>query len=460
MLSSAMLEARRRGAQPFPALRVAWEARNQDLGTDVIASKFAKLDGGATTRVTELGGWEPIEYGSGIEATELVAVETKVGVIDVDGELLEMLETYDPRGSVAEMDWVLPELVQADWTPLFRGIVSDWERDGPITRLVLKTDDTVLRSPIPAETFLRAEAGSADEASIFGTHKQLLLGVFDSMQVTARGMVAAINVRYDEVQGYWYLASVDQMGLIRRIYFDGHPQGTTGWTVLNIVQGASRITLIVITPGSQPSKGVVVSFDCEGPDEDGLTVGDPLTGAPDQLRVVISEYGYRTAPLNGWRGDAAIIDATTWNAVSAFFALHRIESARRFGGEQEPEALAEVIDSFTDAYKWCRIRWTRLGTFAIDVFDPDDVDPDAASVFDIAKHHEGGLPEIAPGDRREVYSHIKMPFMWSPAEQKFLTAYEAHDVAALPEKNVLTVENIWSQARLTRDTPLNPAAPP
>ena len=459
MLSAAMLEARRRGAQPFAALRVTWATRGYSLGTDIIASKFAVLDGGQVTHVTPLGGWDPIEYGSGIAGGELVVVETKVGVIDIDGSLLELLETYDPRGSAAAMDWVLPQLVEADWTPLFRGIVADWERDGPITSLLLKTDDTVLRSPVPSDIFLRAESGSTDEASIFGTHKPLVTGVHDSWQVTARGMAPTINIRYDEVIGYWYLASIGQLVLVRRIFFDGHQQGDAGWSVLNIVQGATRITVIVIAAGFQPSKGVVVSFDCEGPDEDGLTVGDALTGAPDQLRMVLSEYVYRPAPLTGWRGDASVIDATTWAAASAFFALHLIEAARRFGGEQEPESGAEVVDSFLQSYPWARIRWTTLGTLAIDVLDPDDVDPSATAWFDIAKHHEGGQVELAPGDRREVYTHVKMPFMWSSAEQKFLTAYEAHDVAALPEKVVLTVENIWSQGRLTRDTPLNPAAP-
>lgn len=459
MLTAAMGEARHRGASPFPALRMTWVARGLSLGVDVIAPKFAALDGGQVTYATTRGGWDPIEYGSGIARGQLVAVETKVEVIDVSGQLAEMLETYDPRGSAAAIDWVLPELVQEDWTPLFRGVLSDWERDGPITRLLLKTDDTVLRSPVPADTFLRAEAGSADEGSIFGTHKPLVLGVHDSWLVTARGMVPAINIRYDEALGFWYLASVGQFVAVRRIFYDGHPQGDAGWSVLNTVQGASRITVIVIALGYQPSKGVVVSFDCEGPDENGLTVGDALTGAPDQLRVALSEYVYRSAPLVGWRGDASVIDATSWDAVSAFFALHLIESARRFGGEQEPESAAEMIDSFLQSYLWSRIRWTRSGTLAIDAFDPDDVEPDADALFEVDKHHEGGQVQLAPGDLREVYTHVKMPFMWSSAEQKFMTAYEAHDVAALPEKVVLTVENAWGPGRLTMDSVLNPAAP-
>jgi len=131
------------------------------------------------------------------------------------------------------------------------------------------------------------------------------------------------------------------------------------------------------------------------------------------------------------------------------------------GGPSSPFFIYFVFSLVcaTVRWQWSGTLWTTLGTLAIDVLDPDDVDPSATAWFDIAKHHEGGQVELAPGDRREVYTHVKMPFMWSSAEQKFLTAYEAHDVAALPEKVVLTVENIWSQGRLTRDTPLNPAAP-
>lgn len=464
MLSAAMAEARRRGAgRPLPVLRVAWAARGLDLGTGIYAPAIVHLPGvGQVSAITQLGaeGWSPIEYGPGVEGSELEVVESRVAIADKSGTLLRMLETYNPRGSEASSDWALPQLVEGDWTPLFRGIVADWERQDPYTALLMKTDDTVLRSPVPSATFQRTEWGSADEPSIFGTHFPLQLGVHDSWQTTGRGMARAINIAYSESPArYWWVASLGQFVSIRRIAFDGIAQGDAGWTTRNVVYGQNRMTLIVVTPGSQPSKGVVVSFDCAGPDEDGLSAGLALTGAPDQLRVILNEYAYRAAPLFGFRGDTEIVHPASWDAASAFFALNGIESARSFGGEQEPESVSEVIDSYHEAYPWARIYWTPLGQLAHGYLDPDDVEPDPTLHLDLI-HQAGDRLPYEPGDRREVYTHVKTQFMYSSAEQKFLTEYQAHDVAALPEKVVLTIENLWGPGRLTQDTALNPAAPP
>jgi hypothetical protein len=50
-----------------------------------------------------------------------------------------------------------------------------------------------------------------------------------------------------------------------------------------------------------------------------------------------------------------------------------------------------------------------------------------------------------------VYTKIKEPYMWSSSERKFESAYEAHDVAALPEEVVLEAPNPWSQGRFTQE---------
>lgn len=460
MGSLAWLEARRRGAGAWPILVVDWAARGLDLGRGIYSTAIRQTSLGQVSAVTEDGtGWSEIRYGSGIKDSTLEPVEWTVKVSDPRGELLDMLETYDPRGSAARADWGATGLVAEDWYPLARGVVADWAKEEPFTTLICKTDDTVLRSPVPAGTFERTLWGSAAEPTIYGTHLPLLTGIHDSWQISARGMVAAPNVRYDVTQGYWWLASIDQQVEIGKVYFDGIPMGDVGWSVLRQVIGQHFCTFIVVAEGYQPSKGVIVSFDCKGPDENGLTAGSTLTGAPDQLRMIINEYGYRTPPLRGWRGDTSIIDAASWDAASEFFALHTIEAARSFGGEQNPESVAEVIQSFLDAYPFVRICWTPLGRLKFGIIDPDDVDPDDAALFDLAKHHQDGRVPFAPGDAREVYSHVKIAFMWSAAEQKYMSEYQAHDVAALSEKVVLPLENPWSQCRLTQDTPVNPAPP-
>lgn len=463
----ALLEARRSGAQVYPVLRVNWRSRALDLGSAVYSPTARETPAGGVTAVTKPGGWATIKYGSGINDSGLMAVETSVSVADTDSSLIDMLETYDPRGSEAFIDWAAPGLVVEDWEPGFSGIVTDWARDGLHTKLILKTDDTHLRSPVPPGVYNRAEWGSASETTIYGTAMPLLTGVHDSWEVTARGMVAATNIRYDAEQGFWWLASTDRMIEITRIYFDGVPQGGGGWSVFRGVYGPNFLTIIEIVSGFQPEKGVVIAFDARAMNEEGLADGVPLTGAPDQLRAILEEYTFRPAPLRGWRGHLDICEPTSWDAVSEFFALHKIESARRFGGDQEPTTAAEVIDSFLKAFPWVRMRWTETGQIAITVIDPDDVDPDPGSWTDLQKHHEGGQVPFFPGDRREVYSHIRMPFMWSSSEQKYLSAYEAHDVAALPEKLELVTENPWSQCRfgdptgdLNPEPPADPAAPP
>lgn len=451
MESAALLEALRRVRRPFPVLRVTWAARGYSLGAGLYAPAGRLTAAGSVTAVTQPGGWEPIEYGSGIEGAGLEAVSTSVGIEDKARTLLTMLETYDPRGSAARIDCAAAGLVAADWEPWFVGVVEDWERDGLYTRVILKTDDTVLRTPVPSKTLNRTEWGSASDSTVFGTAAPLVMGIHDSFAITARGMVPAVNIRYDKDLGRWWLATIGHLVEIRRIYYDGVAQASTIWTTLRGVYGGQVCTIISITEGSEPEKGVVVSFDAEGPDATGLYSGTSITNPVRQLRTILEEYVYRTPPLGVYVGDHPIIDDTSWDSAETWFDdVNRAESARRWGGDQNPESAAEVIDSFLEAYPFVRIHWTPLGTLAMIIVDHDDVDPAAASWFQVDKHHEGGLVEYAPGDRREVYTHVNVPYMWSTAEQKFIGALAAHDVAALPEKVVLEVPCPWSQGRYTQ----------
>lgn len=450
MQSAALLEALRRVRQPFPVLRVTWIARARALGAGVYAPAGRLTAAGQVTAMTQPGGWDAIEYGSGIERGDLETVQTAVGVADPDRTLITMLETYDPRGSAARIDWAAAGLMAADWEPCFVGVVEDWQRDGLYTRLILKTDDTVLRTPVPSTVLNRTEWGAAADSTVFGTAAPLVMGIHDSFAITARGMVPAVNVRYDKDLGRWWLASIGNLVDIRRIYFDGIAQSSTIWTMLRGVYGGQVCTIISITEGYEPEKGVVVSFDCDGPDYVGSADGiDPaVTNPVAHLRTILEEYVYRTPPLGYYRGDHAIIDDTSWNAAVTWFAnVNRAESARRWGGDQNPESAAEVIQSFLEAYPFCRIHWNALGKLEFVIIDPDDVDPVAADWFQIEKHHESGLVEYAPGDRREVYTHLNMPYMWSTAESKFIGALAAHDVAAASEKIALEIPNVWSQGR-------------
>ncbi len=452
MQSAAFIEAAGQGLEVYPILDVTWLARGYTPAPRGVYSPSVRTtDIGGVTQVTRLGGWDPIEYGSGIAKGNMETVSTGVSISDPDRELIDMLETYDPRGSLANINWASPALVEADWEPVFRGVVEDWERDGLFTKLLLKTDDTVLRTLVPAPVFSRVEWPATFDNTIFGTAMPMIFGIHDAFLLTARGMVPGINIRYDKDLGYWWIASLGNLVDIRRVYYDGKVVADAVWSVRRGTFGGSRMTIIVIADGLQPEEGVVVSFDCEGPDSSGLSGGSAITGPVQQLRTILEEYVYRDPPLAGYRGDASIIDDTSWDATAAFFDARGYDCGRRFGGDQNSESAAEVIQSALDAYPFLRIWWTPLGKLAIGVIDPDDVDPDSSLWLDLELHHAGGQVPFVPGDRREVYTHLLQPYMWSSSEQKYMSAIEAHDVAALDEKVKLSIDNPWSQARFNQE---------
>lgn len=431
------------GGQIFPIACIDLVARGLDLGRILISPESRVTDLGQVTHVSAQGTWKEIKYGSGIESSELEVVRTSIGVPDPDGSLLRKLQTYNPRGSAARQWWACKGILSTQWEPLFTGILEDWERSGQVTVLVMKCDDSMLRKPIPEKTFSRMEWSAAEDATIFETAVPLCLGVFDAYAVTGRGMVPAVNVVYDETLGYIWWASQGHQKTITRVFVDGEVQASTAWSTTRGVKGGALATFIVFAAGYQPEKGTVVSFDCEGPDEDGLYAGDPIEIPSDVLRVVLEENVFRSAPTGAWRGAHPTIDATSWDYVEAWLAARGYRCARRFGGDQNPEAAAAAIQDYLDKHPWQRIQWTEDGTLSIFIIDPDDFEP-SSSVIRIDLHHDGGSVDYSPGDSKEVYSHWRVWRLWSPAESKFLAGLWAHDIAALPMRVEKEIQNTWS----------------
>jgi hypothetical protein len=467
MGEAAVKDAKRRGWTVWPHLSLDLVSRGLALGRRNYSTAIRRTSLGAVNAVTRGGGWSEIKYGSGIESNSLLTPSCSVDVIDTDGELIDLLETYDPRGSAARIDWGASDsaesvLLDSDWWRLFTGILSDWSRDEPVTRLMLKVDDSPLRNPLPSGIFKRAISGSAEDASICGTPHPLVMGIFDSLDLTARGAVPMVNVRYDKDTGYWWVLSADRMVSIDRLYFNGAPQTTGWWTTFRGVYGDAQLTFVSIASGYQPKKDTIVSVDCHGPDENGDSVGDTLTGAPDQLRAVMEEFCFRRPPLTTWRGPSSAVDSVSAAMLSEFFALHRCESARVFGGDQGAETIAETMASYLESHPPVRIQWNEYGQIEFLLIDPDDVEPDATKRLDLALYDRNKRVQFEPGDMREVYTHLRMPYCYLPSDQKFSSAAEAHDVAALPAGEVATlvIENPWTQARLFQDlADLNPQPP-
>ncbi|MGI0149404.1 MAG: hypothetical protein ACREDF_07735, partial [Thermoplasmata archaeon] len=402
-MTPAVREALRRGEKVFPFLNVEWRARGKDLGEAIYAPGGTVMAAAVPALgKVPLGGFSAINYGSGIKGGTLQVARGTVKVEDVDQVIASMLETYDPRGSVARICWATADMLPADWDVKLLGVIEDWIIVDRVVELLVKTDDAPLRAPCPKPIFSRSDDPTAVEAAIYGTAHALVFGEHDSFKVTARGMVPATNIAYDDVLGFKWEVSLGNFG-VDRVYFDGELKEPGIYSIATGVFGGVYRTIVDVATESKPEKGTIVSVDGRGPDEDGGLSGPPITNPIRIARVILNEYVYRDNRTGNFGADVPEIDTATWDAIEAYFALHGYRGSLRIGGEGDRPEAYKVLESLLSAHQFLRLWWTPAGKIAIGIVSYEDVDPTGtwvrADLTTSAKDFR-----YLPGDRREVYS--------------------------------------------------------
>lgn len=460
-MNAALTAEIRAGRPVFPVFDVDWVARGYSIGHGRYGRGGAIMaDGPPVKGIVPTAGFKECSYGPGMKGNTLVAARTSVKVNDADGSIQAMLETYDPRGSAATVRWASPFLVAADWEVIFSGLVEDWKVQGSVVEILLKTNDAALQSPGPKPIFSRSEWGSAFDATTWGTSMALVTGIHDSYKVTGRGMVPAVNIRWDSDNGFfWWHASIGNLKSIPRIYYDGGVK-ETGFTILRGTFGGVFQTIITVDAANIPRNsdgeaegGQIVSFDCEGPGPTGTTAGTPVTNPIKQLRAFLNNYVFRDTRRGEWNViDAAQIDTATWDAVEAYFDLYGYEGAFRIGGGDREEA-GKVIEAVLEAHRWLKAWWTPTGKIALGVIPHADPNVAGDDWLNASTKVSDKDFSYVPGDRKEVLSGIICPYLYSHSEQKYLGSYEAHDLSALPEAERVTdeIENPFSQGRYDQE---------
>ena len=458
-MNLAMTAEIRAGRPVFPMLEVAWVSRGYTIETARYARGGANMADGVPARgLVPRAGFGAATFGPGMMArgNTLVAARTTVKLNDADGSLRAMLATYDPRDSVATVRWVSPCLASTDFEPVFYGRVFDWTIQEGVVELQLKTHDAALQAPGPKPIFSRAEWPRASEVTIFGTVMPLVTGIHDSYKVTGRGMVPAVNIRWDEDAGsFWWCGSIGALATIPRIYYDGSPK-QSGFTVVRGTYGGVYQTIISVDAANvpvdgegKPDPGVVVSFDCSGPDASGGITSATLTNPLAELRAFLNNYVLRDNRSAFWEGDHVTIDTAAWDVAEVYFDLYGYEGAFRIGGG-ESQPAAKVIEAFLKSHPWVKMWWTPSGKLSITILAHEDRSVSDTDWTNIETKVASKEFKYIPGDRRDVYSGVVNPYLYSHAEQKYLGSYEVHDLTVKPA-NVTEVEDEFSQGRYSLD---------
>ena len=130
VVNPALQQKLDQGARVFPVLKVEWESRGLDLGTDYFAPGGIVLPDVPLRAKAAAGGWGPIRIGPGVRGSSLTTTRTTVRIEDVSEELSQLLAKYDPKESPAEISAGALGLVEADWDKRLVGTVEDWRSQG------------------------------------------------------------------------------------------------------------------------------------------------------------------------------------------------------------------------------------------------------------------------------------------------------------------------------------------
>jgi hypothetical protein len=459
-MNAALLREKKAGRPVFPVLDLDLEARGFAIGSRRLGNETAiMLEGRQVEGLVPNAGFGSISYGPGMGGNTLVAARTSVKVNDPHGDFYNELETYAPRGSIARIRWASPFLTTADWELLFTGVLDDWKFSDGLLELLLKTDDAALTSPGPKPIFSRAETGYAEDPTIWGTSMPLVLGIHDSYKVTGRGMVPAVNIRWNEDTGeFWWCASIGALKSIPRIYLDGLVV-EAGFSITRGVYGGVYQTIIQVDGSVLPtesdgkkSKGQVLSFDCQGPDANGGIAGDSITNPIAEMRAYLNNYTFRDNRTSVWESDADQIGTASWDVVQAYLDLYGYEGAFRTGGGERQEAKTPIED-FLKAKPWIKMWWSPRGQIDIAVIAHED--PSIPVGDWLNADTKVGKKDFLfqPGDRKEVFTGIISPYLYSHSESKYVGSYEAHDIAFVPRDKRVTIEieDPFSQGRYDQD---------
>jgi len=455
-MNPAILAELEKGARVFPVLRVDWESRGHALGTDYVAPGGVILPDVPIRSKASAGGWGPVRFGPGVRGSTLASARSSVRIEDIRQDLAALLETYAPRGSRARISWASLGVIESDWETIFDGIVDDWRSgEGGTVDVILKTDERELRSPAPKPQFQRASAPTASDPAIYGTTIPLLLGIHDSFRITVRGQVRALNVRRDDSTAtslQLYAASLGNLTSVERVYFDGELQTGLAFETIRGLYGGVYQTLIGIERDDAPEPEVVVSFDAIGPDTAGGITGPTLLNPVAELRTFLEEYTFRDNQTGIYVGPHPLIEQASWAAVEAFFDARDAEAGVLIGGGGSRPLGLDVVESFLTAYPFVRLFWNERGQIACHLIDYTDSDPDAAAWLVADREAEPGTFRFEPGDRKEVFNRVEVPYLFSDVEGEFLAQHEAHDVDSIEDPLALVAPSVWSQARYDRST--------
>lgn len=308
-------------------------------------------------------------------SAQIQLVEFDVTHANTDRDLEAILEGEDVHGAAAVVRYVTPDLPEHDWPVRFSGRIERYEYALGIVRVILRTDDAVLRNTrVPRRKMIREEYPTMP-ADNEDRPLPIVYGIYNSSGIITDpkakpGLLP--GVRYIGASGEpgWFIFA---LGILRHEGMVIYPAAATKELQYGVHNGIQATHVRYDTAVDDDEARI----DAAGYDAGMLGDFDPTTrtmlNPVDQMRHFLAHFVYgdwrvggtAAGPLSDYTLDAAPIDRKLWGKVRDFIDAIHLEGSLHVATERRAQ---DFVNDWLRANPLLRIFWRHDGTLGICAF--------------------------------------------------------------------------------------------
>ncbi len=431
------------GEEIQPTLEILWPEQSAP-GRYSTADLAVAGEGHFEARIQEIT--EPTE---GVQAryTGVAVLETTVTLVDDQARnIMQILEGgSETRRTVATVKWGSPRVPYADWYVALQGIIDRWSYEGGrIVRLVIRTDDRWLDSPIMKIGILQSEWEDLPQESR-GLWMPIIFGIHDSRGLSDQGMIPTVKVasRGDSLR--WDFISHGWLQSVPRVYVGSGSTWTiaptTNYGLNRISRNGNRMTLIVwggsaaVTPAADQE----VRVDCSGLTLDGTIPSQAAIDANPEVNLAYNPVAQlrlwlRLYARNLWKEGAypaeVGIDTASWAEAENYAERYTLRGAFRIGGDREQRTALDVVNEWLGNWTMFRPYWAAAGQLAMGVIDPRWPGYGTGTFFNLIRDEAANV-HAKPAFKRDpegIINRVSAAHLFDEAQGKSWATLEVQDL--------------------------------
>jgi hypothetical protein len=374
-------------------------------------------------------------------AIESLSLDCKVA--DGDGRLSAILAgRYGNRlrNAAIAVKLAAPDVAPADWYVAFSGLLLSYRHEGDrVWSLRMGTNDLPLDRWVPRVLLSRADWPTAAN-DIFGKSAPIVLGVFDSTDLTDKGCVPTLRVD-TTVGAIRYLVSFGAIKAVDRVYVDGVDTAGVGWTFQVVTVNGKAFSVVEFA--TDPGADVAVTVDCQGwttaGDGSGTVVVEPVA----QLRLVLDNVVYGDWKSGAWLTTTAPVDESLFAEVQDFLA------SSLSGGHESARYLGDIIKGRDLIDTWAtsfgiRPFWTDRGKLGLSAEDHRVLIGAAYQDEYSIEQREVTGPLVIDYDATNMLERVRISFLPNPVTGNFQYQLTVQDTS-LGEVGADQFDADWSR---------------